>query len=272
MSNIDFRVIDGHCHLGALLSAEELLPLMDTAGVEKAVVFPISSIWSLPHPDNYLNTNDYIADAQAHHPDRLIGFACINPCFTGDPRLGMPNLSVQELERSVLELGLFGVKLHPENHYFAVDDLCAGRPLAPFMDALVRLQQQTGHRIPMVSHGMTTLGAQPDQFARLAADYPEVSMVIAHGAGYQNLRFASKAPIAAHPNLYVDTSMMMIDDTDLVETARLVGIEKIIFGTDHFNRAQANLYGNSFYVLERAFPDPADRRRILGGNLSRILG
>jgi uncharacterized protein len=264
-------LLDMHCHIGPPLLAEEMLLLMDKAGVDRAVVFPFPSVWTLPSHENYYNTNDYIADSQKKYPDRMIGFACINPLLVGNREMGMPNMARQELRRCVLDLGLRGVKLHPENHCYAVDMLCAGGGLSWFMETIVELQREVGIKIPVLAHGMTTLGAQPDQFAHLANDYPEVNIVIAHGAGFQNLYFAGLGQAKKCPNLYYDTAMLTVDDAYLLGVVNQVGINKIIFGSDHFSRAHTNLYGNFFYVLERAFPDKSDLEQVLGGNLARLL-
>jgi uncharacterized protein len=268
----DYPVIDGHCHLGPPLLAEDLLKLMDAGGVDRAVVFPSPSQWSPLTKENYYNSNDYIADAQARYPERLIGYCCINPRYNGDAALGMPDMAAQELERCVKVLGLRGVKIHPEVHCFNLDALCAGKSLCSFMQTLVRLQQESGRRIPVLSHGMTTMGCQADQFAKVAGDYPSVPLIIAHGAGYQNLYFAEFDPVAQHVNLFADTSMCTIDDLHLKGVAALIGSAKVIFGTDTFVRSHTNLYGNFFYVLERAFPDPVELKRILHDNLAGILG
>lgn len=261
-------VIDAHCHVGSYCLAEDLLKMMDAAGVDRAVIFNHPWAWTLPRKDNYHNTNDYIADMQAKYPERLIGFACINPRYTGDPELGIPNLSVQELVRCVDELGLQGLKLHPENHCFPIDFLAGSE----FMRTLSRLQKKKKRKIPILSHGMTTIGCMPDQFGTLAAAHPDVPIIIAHGAGFQNLYFPSYAPLKRHANLYADTAMTTIDDAHLRGVARSVGVEKIVFGSDHFSRDHGNLYGNFFYVLEHAFPDKKEREAILGGNLARIMG
>ena len=251
-------VIDAHCHLSPSLLGGELIEMMDEAGVHKAVVFSVPFLWSLPSASNYHNTNDYIADVQREYPDRMIGFACVNPHVT----------AVAELQRCVKELGLRGVKLHPENHCFAVDSLIGGE----LMDAVAGLQREMGRRIPVLSHGMTTLGAMPDQFARLAGAYPDVSIVLAHGAGFQGLYFPSRECLRERENLFVDTAMMTADDSALIGTANLLGADRIVFGSDHFGRGQKNLYGNFFHVLERAFPKPEERQLILGGTMARILG
>ena len=201
----------------------------------------------------------------------MIGFACVNPWLVGNQSLGMPNIACNELRRCVRDLGLRGVKLHPENHCFPVDNLCAGEGLCSFMETVVELQREIKRKIPILSHGMTILGGQPDQFARLANDYPEVNIVIAHGAGFQNLYFAGLGQAKKCPNLYYDTAMLTVDDAHMLGVVSQVGIEKIIFGSDHFTRAHTNLYGNFFYVLERAFPEKSDLDKVLGGNLARIF-
>jgi predicted TIM-barrel fold metal-dependent hydrolase len=251
-------VIDAHCHIGKALTGEELVARMDEAGIDKAVAFPNPTVWSLPGIAEHENTNDYIAEVQAKHPKRVIGFAYINP------HLG----AAKELRRSVLELGLRGIKIHPEVNCFTVDALPGGE----LMTALRQLQQETGRCIPVLCHGMTTIYCMPDQFATWGKACPDVTIIIAHGAGYQNLYFPSMAPLVPLKNVYVDTSMTTIDDGRLVGVTSMLGAERVIFGADHFGRWQKNLYGNFLYVLERAFPDPAQRKRILGGNMAKILG
>jgi predicted TIM-barrel fold metal-dependent hydrolase len=243
-------VIDTHCHLGPWLMADELVSLMDAGGVDKAVVFSCPSNWSLPSADNYYHTNDYIAEAQRLHPDRLIGFACLNPQFSGDAGTGMPNLAVRELRRCVTELGLRGLKLHPEVHCFTVPSLIGSE----LMETVVALQGETGRTLPIICHGMTTMGAMPEHFAMLAARYPSIPIIIAHGGGFQNL--------------YLTT----IDDCHLISVAGRLGVDRVLFGTDHFARSQQNLYRNFRFVLEGAFPDPADRAKVLGGTAARLLG
>jgi predicted TIM-barrel fold metal-dependent hydrolase len=250
-------VIDAHCHIGRSLSAEEMIEMMDEAGVRRAVVFVTPFLWGLPGQADYHDTNDYIADMQAKYPDRLTGFACVNPHLKPG----------RELERCVKQLGLRGIKIHPENHCFTADSLIGGE----MMEAVVALQKEAAARIPVLSHGMTTIGAMPDQFGRLAGRYPDVTIIIAHGAGFQNLYFPSIEPLVEHDNLFVDTAMTTIDDLHLIGVARRIGVRKVVFGSDHFARGQKNLYRNFRYVLEGAFPDPAERRLIMGGNMARIL-
>ena len=266
----DWPIIDAHCHLRQPgLTAEDLIEMMDEAGIDQAVVFPSAFCWSLPSKDNYYCTNDYIAEVQHKYPDRLIGFAMVNPRHRGCKELGMPNLAVNEFERCIKELGLKGLKIHPEQHYFSIETLIDSELMA----SLVRLQRETHTKIPIISHGMTSMGTIPDQFGRLASKYPDVPIIIAHAAGYQSLSPPiSKELARANRNLFADTAMATIDDAYLINTARTIGADRVIFGSDHTNRAQKNSYGNFLYIIERAFPDMEERKRILGGNIAEILG
>ena len=66
------------------------------------VIFSVDGESSTGEPPD---TNDYVAEIARAYPDQFIGFATV------DPWKGMA--AVEELERSVTELGLRGLKLHP---------------------------------------------------------------------------------------------------------------------------------------------------------------
>jgi predicted TIM-barrel fold metal-dependent hydrolase len=70
----------------------------------------------------------------------------------------------------------------------------------------------------------------------------------------------------------VDLAMTTVDDCHLLGVAKMIGVGKVLFGSDHFIRTQKNLYRNFLFMLDGAFPDPEDRRKILSGNAMRLLG
>jgi len=59
---------------------------------------------------------------------------------------------------------------------------------------------------------------------------------------------------------------------ELIQMMDQAGVDKVVFGSDHFSRGQKNLYGNFFYILKRAFPDTKERKLVLGGNMAKIFG
>src|SRR5436305_938421 len=92
-----------------LASAEELVDSMEAAGVDRTVVF------GFPWKDGGLcrEHNNYIIDAVRRFPDKLIGFACVQPLDAKD---------AQELERC-LNAGLMGVgELGPDGQKFDIED------------------------------------------------------------------------------------------------------------------------------------------------------
>ena len=66
-----FRLLYDHPR-ARLAGAGELIAAMDQSGVDRAVVFGFP--WRAA--DRFKRHNDYIMQAVADHPDRLIGLAC----------------------------------------------------------------------------------------------------------------------------------------------------------------------------------------------------
>src|SRR5262249_16539572 len=69
------------------------------AAVERAIVFGIQA-----RATGFWIPNDYVAQYVRSHPEKLIGFASVDPADGG---------AAEELTRAVRELGLRGVKLGP---------------------------------------------------------------------------------------------------------------------------------------------------------------
>jgi predicted TIM-barrel fold metal-dependent hydrolase len=269
-----FPVIDIHTHVGVAswgsFLGEDLIRLMDKAGVDMAVVFPL--MFNLPCPgdkegikNNYYNSNDYIAELQDKYPDRIIGFAGINPNYPGNKEFNMPNLTVAELKRCLNELKLKGVKIHPPLHSFKVEGLVD----TEFMDTMVRFQNEMNTKIPIVSHAMTDITCTPSQFGLLAAAYPGVPIIMAHATHGIS---SSLLLVKKYENLFVDISWSFLDDSYLRRAVDIVGVNNVFFGSDAFLPGQENLYGNYFKIIGQVFPDPKERDLVLGGNAAKILG
>ncbi|MFW9983098.1 MAG: amidohydrolase family protein, partial [Candidatus Thorarchaeota archaeon] len=79
--------------------------------IDRTIVFPYTDDYSspeVPGAPSFKVSNDKIASwtSRAPHSTRLIGFSRVNPLDGGQ-------IAVNELERSVRDLGLRGLKLHP---------------------------------------------------------------------------------------------------------------------------------------------------------------
>ena len=238
-------IIDAHCHLGSKhgheVTVEALLSDLDRAGVDKAVVFGRIA--------NFREEfNDFIAECVATHPDRLIGFAVVNPRREN---------GAEELRRAVTDLGMKGLKLHPTWHSYHIDD-------HELMDPIFRTCDQFG--IPVLIHGvMDSHFLFPHQFGVIAARYPGLTIVWEHMGEFQNVDLAMRIA-GSHANIHFGTSMTFT--STITRAYGVVGAERILMGTDWpFQDQRAEIC-----KVKVAVEDEEAQRRILGENAVRLLG
>ena len=198
-------IIDFHNHIGRrkgmAITAEELIEKMDSSGVDKAVVFSF--------PENI--DNEYIAESCKKYPDRLIGFACINP---------WSDKAEDELEYGVNTLGLRGLKLHSIKHGFAFDNHL-------ILDPLFKIAEK--YNIPVIAYGAANALSSPNMFEEMARTFPKVNLIMAHSGQM----YEAKASIGAssrNPNLYLETSTVFA--VNIKKQLKDCGYEKILLGTD----------------------------------------
>ena len=238
-----------------LSSAEDLISTMDRDAVEQAVVFGFG--WR--DMDLCRRDNDYVIESVARYPDRLIGFAIVNPQSGRE--------AVREIERCAAA-GLDGVgELMPDGQGYRLDDL---KIMAPFVEVAMELDmillshcsEPVGHLYP--GQGTVT----PDEIIRFARFFPDATLVCAHWGG--GAIFYELMPEVARVmcNVYYDTaaSLFLYKD-DIFSLAARWAPGKVLFGTDY------PLIGPGQFIrrLEAARMPTATRRRILGGNAWRIL-
>ena len=96
----------------------DVVACLDACGVQKAFVFaPLLQPQGLELTEEHLPEitvhNDYVADFCSHAPERLLGFAVLNPNpgIAGGDRNKATELMIQEARRCYHELGLRGFKL-----------------------------------------------------------------------------------------------------------------------------------------------------------------
>lgn len=165
--------------------------------------------------------NEYVAGYVRDHPDKLIGFASV------DPR--RPD-AVAGLERAV-EMGLRGLKLAPTYQGFD--------PLSP--EAMGLYEAAEGLGLPVVWHQGTTFVrtarleyALPVQIDTVAIRFPTLRIVIAH-MGHPWVDDAIVV-VRKHPNVYADISALHPRPwqlyTALVSACEYRVTDKLLFGTD----------------------------------------
>ena len=240
-----------------MASAEELIADMDVSGVERAVV--MGPGWN--DPSLAREANDYIIQAAGLYPNRLVGFCSVNPAWGKE--------ALEEVERCA-SLGLKGIgELHPDTQGFQIDGQKVMSPLMELthkleMPVLVHSSEPVGHQYP--GKGRTT----PDRLCRFVLNFPHNAIVCAHWGG--GLPFYALMPEVAQAlhNVYFDTaaSPLLYRPSVYSTVARLVGPEKVLFGSD-FPLLD---YQSYFREIESAPLSQEDRGRIMGGNALALLG
>lgn len=245
------------CHAGdrVIATVDELLVDMDAAGVDRAVCLG----W--PFADERLNvqSNDHIAAAQRRHPDRIIGFGCVNPVHPGAP---------EELRRCA-DLGLRGIgELNCDAQSFSLDD---GR-VAEAVGVSVELSLPwTLHCSEPLGHAYAGKGtATPDRVAAFAMRFPELSLVCAHLGG--GLPFYAHMPEIARlcRRLWFDTAALplLYRPTAYRAVVELIGADRLLFGSDYpLLHAGRYLAG-----LGDAGLGDGERRAVAGGAAASLLG
>ena len=105
-------IFDIHAHVGETkfghrtITAETILRLMDAAGIDRAILLPTISTGRVMPAEK-------MRAEVAKAPDRLVGFALVNP---KDPD------AVRDFEEAVVTYGARGLKIHPVYMALAADD------------------------------------------------------------------------------------------------------------------------------------------------------
>lgn len=208
-------MIDFHTHTpawrtatwlaGATFGADEFVSFMDNTGIELAVVLSHDGLF-----DATEEANDDLAAFVATYPTRLFGFGTVHPRRPG---------AVAEVERTLTELGLRGLKLHPWLQGFSMHE----RGLDQICEVLV------AHHGILVSHDGTPPYSTPGQIAALARRHPRLPVVLGHG-GLHDLWREALALTQETPNLYlcICGTPPYAARTILAEAPR----DRVLFGTD----------------------------------------
>lgn len=195
---------------GSRNGAQEAL---QKAGIGLGIMLPI-----VTNPGQTQNVNDFAAWVQKQS-DHIIAFGSVHP---DDPK------AMDEITR-IKELGLRGIKLHPDYQGFFVEE----QRLFP----LYRRISNEG--LPLVFHGgldpisPNCIHATPAGIREVAQRYPQLKIIAAHTGGL----YSSDEPRDYYgrlDNLYFDTSMAhyYFNTDDYLRLIEIYGPEHFLFGTD----------------------------------------
>ena len=237
-----------------LATAEELIASMDQAGVDVSVILNMG--WT--SHELCVETNDYILEAIARYPRRLVGLGSLLP-QAGDKAL-------RELERLV-KGGIRGLgELRPEVQGFGPRDL---EPLAPVLQK---------HRLLLMFHASEPVGhpypgkgkSTPDLLYPFLTACPEITFVLAHWGG--GLPFFALMPEVAQAlkNTWFDTAAtrFLYRPAIYQHAGQIAGWDKILFGTDFPLLSQKKCLEE----VRSLDLEEEKKAQILGANAQKLLG
>ena len=246
-------IIDFDTHIAAkkenvAVTAEELLQIMDKAGIDKAVAWPMVTYTRQLSADNRA-----VWEASKKYPDRFIPFGAVNP------RLGTEE-AMNELDRCIGEYGFKGVKLNGGRDQYYIDDPVLSLPLISKIAAKkLVLAFHSGHKDPVFSH--------PFSVGKIAKLFPELTIVMVHMGGMQGLHDAAIQVCKECPNIYPAASES--NPKAIVKAIKELGAERVLFASDiPFTLGYTDVA--VFEAILKNF-DSKTRDLVMGGNAARIL-
>lgn len=250
----EHKIIDCHAHLafrnkpGELPSDRQLIEAADKLGIDQLCCSILSKRPSTV--EGFRQSNAALREAVARLAPRVLGYCYVNP--------GHQREALDEIRRYVRDEGFIGVKLY--NEY-----VCTEPVLYPIVELAIELG------VPILQHAGHIHYFMPEQprisdgghLAELARRYPEARLICAHVGGGGDWEWTIKA-LRHAPNVYLDTSGSVIDEGIIEMAARVLGVDRLLFGCDMSMTAGVGKILGARLTVE-------EKRKILGGNFSRLL-
>ena len=240
-----------------LIGAREMLAAMDENRVNRAVIFGFP--WK--SSKTYKRHNDYIREVVDSYPERFIGLGCFDPfCKAAE----------KEAQRCLEKIGLSGIG--ELAFYECGIENSALERLAPIMEicrdqnrpVMIHTNEPIGHSYP---------GKTPNTLAQiyqLIVTYPHNKMVLAHwGGGLFFFSLLKKEIKERLKHVYFDTAASpYLYDADVYRLAiQLVGVEKILFGSDFPLLPPARYFDE----MQAAGLSDEEMHKICGGNAAKLF-
>ncbi len=226
-----FTVIDSHCHIYPEKIAKpavestgrfydmtalgdgtvnSLLALGEKVGIDR---FVVQSVATTPH--QVKSINEFIAGEVLLHPDKLIGLGTLHPDST-DLKGDLAHIK---------ELGLHGVKLHPDIQKFKIDDYRCLK--------IYELCESENMPILMHTGDYRYDYSNPNRLVPILDIYKNLTIIGAHLGGWSVWDEAVEK-LSGYKNFYVDSSSSLYElPTDkAIEIIRRYGADRVLFGSD----------------------------------------
>ena len=173
---------------------EVMFQQMECAGIDRAVLLPLDL--TTTH-GGMLGTNEQVKTLVDMYPDKLIGFASVDPKRED---------AAEVLEEAFVKYNLSGLKLHPAKQQFYPMDECAQK----VYEVCVKYNK------PIIFHSGVSVEpdalskyCMPHLFEEVAYKYPTLKICLAH-FGWPWIQETCML-LLKYPNVYADTALLYFD-------------------------------------------------------------
>ena len=195
--------------------------------------------------------NEFISDEVKAHPDIFTGFGTLHP-------------DSEDIEGDLdylIELGLKGVKVHPDFQQFALNE-----------ERAFKMGEAINDRgLPIMIHcgDFRYNYSNPEQLKPFIDRFPEMTVIGAHFAGWSIWEEATEQ-LAGTPNLIVDlsSSLYALSPETAERLIREYGADKVLWATD-FPMWESQSEMEMFNKINLT---DEERNMILYENAARLLG
>lgn len=243
-------VTDVHAHIMMHDLEGNTRNILETAeryGVDRFYVSTLGGGY-YPNKQEIQESNAALADILKEHPSLIKGYVYVNP--RNDDALDV-------LRKGMEEQGMSGLKLWVATH-------CNDPLVYPLVEQMIAYDK------PILIHTFVKAVGQLDHestsyhVGKLAERYPEAKLIMAHLGGEP---FHGIRNVAKYPNVWIDHSGTLVGSEDLNHTVKLVGADRVLFGSD-MPIAYASSYGQ---VLEAKLT-AEEREKIFWKNTAELFG
>lgn len=192
-------------------TAKNLIEEGGKAGIDRFIVQSVAT-----SPKQVKSINEFISTEVSANPKKFIGLGTLHP----------DSKDIKEDIRHLMNLGLKGVKLHPDIQSFKIDDYRCLK--------IYELCEE--NKLPILMHtGDSRFDfSNPNRLIPIMKIYTGLTVVGAHLGGWSVWDEAYKK-CQGIPNLYFDCSSCFpfIDKDRVREIIRHYGADRVLFGSDY---------------------------------------
>ncbi len=227
----NYKIIDAHCHIypdkiaqkasdstGDFYQIPSLLDgkistLLEHGKKAEIEHFIVQSVATTPKQVSSIN--NFIAQSVADSNGKFTGLGTLHP----------DSDDIEADFNEIIELGLKGVKLHPDIQKFKIDDY-----------RMLKIYELCEGKLPILIHtGDNRYDySNPNRMMPILDIYKNLTVIGAHFGGWSIWEEATKK-MSKYPNFYVDcsSSFYALTFEKARELIMTYGTKKVLFGTDY---------------------------------------